>query len=41
MDEALKVLRMVRDFEDQDDVQNVYHNLAITDEIAEAMENED
>ncbi len=41
VDEALKVLRMVRDFEDQDDVQNVYHNLAITDEIAEAMENED
>lgn len=37
---ALKVLRMVDDFEDNDDVQNVYHNLEITDEIAEAMEND-
>jgi YebC/PmpR family DNA-binding regulatory protein len=34
---ALKVLRMVDDFEDDDDVQNVFHNLEMTDEIAEAM----
>lgn len=37
---SLKVLRMVDDFEDNDDVQNVYHNLEITDEVAEAMDND-
>lgn len=35
---ALKVLRLIEDFEDDDDVQNVYHNLEVTDEVAEAME---
>jgi len=37
-DEALKALRIIDDFEEDDDVQNVYHNLEITDEIASAME---
>ena len=32
---------MAREFEDVDDVQNVYHNLEITDELAEALENEE
>ena len=41
MDEGLKVVRMAREFEDVDDVQNVYHNLEITDELAEALENEE
>jgi YebC/PmpR family DNA-binding regulatory protein len=35
---SLKILRMIEEFEEDDDVQNVYHNLDITDEIAEAME---
>ena len=35
---ALKVLKMIDVFEDDDDVQNVYHSLELTDEVAEAME---
>ncbi len=35
---AVKVLRLIEEFEDDDDVQNVYHNLEVTDEILEAME---
>ena len=30
---AKKVIRMIDDFEDDDDVQNVYHNLEMTDEL--------
>jgi YebC/PmpR family DNA-binding regulatory protein len=37
---ALKLLRIVDDIEDNDDVQSVYHNLEITDEIMAAMEND-
>ncbi|MFC2151260.1 YebC/PmpR family DNA-binding transcriptional regulator [Bacteroidota bacterium] len=36
--EALKVLRMIDAFEDDDDVQDVYHSLELTDEVVEAME---
>jgi YebC/PmpR family DNA-binding regulatory protein len=36
---AVKVLRLIEEFEDDDDVQNVYHNLEVTDEILEAFEN--
>jgi YebC/PmpR family DNA-binding regulatory protein len=36
---ALKVLRLVEEFEDNDDVQNVYHNIEMTDELLAAMEN--
>jgi YebC/PmpR family DNA-binding regulatory protein len=35
---SLKILRMIDEFEDDDDVQNVYHNLDITDEVVAAME---
>jgi YebC/PmpR family DNA-binding regulatory protein len=35
---ALKVLRLVEEFEDNDDVQNVYHNIEMTDELMAAME---
>jgi YebC/PmpR family DNA-binding regulatory protein len=35
---ALKVLRLIDEFEDDDDVQNVYHTLEVTDEIMDAME---
>ncbi|MFO8021637.1 MAG: YebC/PmpR family DNA-binding transcriptional regulator [Perlabentimonas sp.] len=35
---ALKVLRVIDEFEENDDVQNVYHNLEMTDELMQAME---
>jgi len=38
VDAALRVMKMIDAFEDDDDVQNVYHNLELTDEIAAAME---
>ncbi|MFP4060373.1 MAG: YebC/PmpR family DNA-binding transcriptional regulator [Bacteroidota bacterium] len=37
-EEGMKVLKMIDDFEDDDDVQAVYHNLEMTDELAEALE---
>jgi len=37
-DEALKVLRIIEEFEEDDDVQNVYHNIELTDEIIAGME---
>lgn len=37
VDTARSVLTMVEYFEDDDDVQAVYHNLELTDEIAEAL----
>lgn len=38
VDSARKILRIVEDFEDDDDVQNVFHNLEITDELMDSME---
>ncbi|MGE0088343.1 MAG: YebC/PmpR family DNA-binding transcriptional regulator [Bacteroidales bacterium] len=38
VDPALRVMKMIDAFEEIDDVQNVYHNLELTDEIAAAME---
>ena len=35
---GIKVLKIIELFEDDDDVQNVYHNLEITDEIMEKMD---
>jgi YebC/PmpR family DNA-binding regulatory protein len=35
---ALKVLKMIDEFEEDDDVQNVFHNLELTDEIIKALE---
>ena len=37
-DEAIKILKIIEEFEDDDDVQNVFHNLEITEEVMEAME---
>lgn len=37
VEDALKILRVIEEFEDDDDVQNVFHNVEITDEIMEAM----
>lgn len=38
VDSARKALRLVDVLEDDDDVQYVYHNLEMTDELAEALE---
>jgi len=38
IESAKKVMKFVDALEDDDDVQNVYHNLEITDELAEALE---
>jgi len=38
VDSARKVMRLIEALEDDDDIQAVYHNLEITDELAEAME---
>ena len=38
IESALKVLKIVEEFEEDEDVQNVYHNLEITDEVVKAME---
>ena len=37
VEEGLKVFRLIREFEDNDDVQSVYHNLEMTDELAAAL----
>jgi YebC/PmpR family DNA-binding regulatory protein len=37
-EEALKVLKIIEEFEEDDDVQNVYHNLELTDSLVAAME---
>ena len=37
-EEAIKVIRIIEEFEDDDDVQNVYHNLEVTDEILAALD---
>ncbi len=41
VEEGLKIMHMVADFEELEDVQNVYHNLELTDELAEALEKEE
>jgi len=38
IESALKVLKIVEEFEEDEDVQNVYHNFEITDEVVKAME---
>ena len=37
-EEAIKVMKAIEEFEDEDDVQNVYHNLEITDDLIKVME---
>ncbi len=37
IESAGKVLKMIEDFEELDDIQNIYHNLEITEEIEELM----
>jgi len=38
VESAKKVLKFIEALEDDDDIQNVYHNLEITDELAAALE---
>lgn len=38
VESARKVLKFIEVLEDDDDIQNVYHNLEITDELAAALE---
>jgi len=38
VESAKKVLKFIEVLEDDDDIQNVYHNLEITDELASALE---
>ncbi len=40
VDQAKAILDLEEKFDDDDDVQNVFHNLEITDELMEALENE-
>lgn len=40
VDEAKKVLKVIDEFEDVDDVQNVYHNLEMTAELELALQEE-
>ena len=37
IEDALKIMKVIDLFEDDDDVQNVFHNMEITDELMEAM----
>lgn len=38
VEDAVQILKIVEEFEDDDDVQNVFHNLEETDEVLEAMD---
>ncbi len=40
LDESKQVLRIIEKFEEDDDVQNVYHNLELTPELLEALDSE-
>jgi YebC/PmpR family DNA-binding regulatory protein len=37
LDSAQKIMKMIEEFEDVDDVQNVYHNLEITEELMDSV----
>jgi len=37
LEQAEKILKLAEKFEDEDDVQNVYHNLELTDELYEKL----
>jgi YebC/PmpR family DNA-binding regulatory protein len=38
LEASLKVLKIIEEFEDDDDVQNVFHNLEMTEEVMQALE---
>lgn len=40
VEQGLKILKLIDKFEEDDDVQNVYHTLDVTDELIESLEEE-
>ena len=38
LEQSLAVMKMIDAFEDEDDVQSVFHNLELTDELSDALE---
>ena len=40
VDQAMEVLKIIDKFEEDDDIQAVYHNMELTDELVEKLENE-
>jgi transcriptional/translational regulatory protein YebC/TACO1 len=38
LEQGLQIMKIIEEFEDDDDVQSVYHNLNISDELSEAMD---
>lgn len=37
-EQAVKVMKMIEEFEEDDDVQNIFHNMEVTDEVMVALE---
>ena len=37
LEESIQIMKIVEEFEDDDDVQNVYHNLEVSDELMDAL----
>lgn len=37
LESSLKIMKMIEAFEEDEDIQNVFHNLEMTDELAEAL----
>jgi len=38
LNDSLKIMRIIEDFEEDEDVQNVFHNLEVTEEVMNSME---
>jgi len=38
LNDSLKIMRIIDDFEEDEDVQNVFHNLEVTEEVMNSME---
>jgi len=38
MEQGVQIMKIIEEFEDDDDVQSVYHNVNVSDELSEAME---
>lgn len=38
VEQAVQIMKIVEEFEDDDDIQSVYHNLEVSEEVSEAME---
>jgi len=38
LEQGVQIMKIIEEFEDDDDVQSVYHNVNVSDELSEAME---